>query len=126
MKLEPIHVYVPILGADTVDPDNVTSPGIKPDVHALREATHFRPVDASHSSVPQAQSIEFASLPSNVVQAAIFEHVLRDNEQNLPVDVVQSVVPQAQSFEFSTLPSVLEHASIASVLAVLEHLFNDD
>ena len=126
MRLEPNHIYVPILAADSVDPDKVTSPGIKPDVQALREATHFRPVDAVQSVVPQAQSMEFAALPSVVVQIAILEHMLVDNEQNRPVDVVQSVVPQAQSLEFSTLPSVLEHASIASVLAVLEHLFNDD
>jgi hypothetical protein len=93
---------------------------MKPEAQAFRESTHFRPVDASHSFVPQAQSMEFAALPSVVVQAENLEHVLIDKEQNRPVDVVQSVVPHAQSSEFATLPSIVVQG------ATLEHELRDD
>ena len=56
-----------------VDPDNVTSPGTKPDVQAFKEATHLRPVATVHKFVPQSQSMEFSILPSIVVHTWIFE-----------------------------------------------------
>ena len=51
--------------------------------------------------------MEFADVPSVVVQAAILEQVLIDKEQNRPVDMVQSVVPHVQSMEFVSLPSII-------------------
>ena len=54
----------PINVGCSVEPDNVISPGTKPDVHIFKRATHLRPLDAVQSVVPQAQSMEFASLPS--------------------------------------------------------------
>tara|TARA_B100000780_G_scaffold238759_1_gene180283 strand:+ start:869 stop:1147 length:279 start_codon:yes stop_codon:yes gene_type:complete len=70
-----------------------------------------KPVNASQSIVPQAQSFEFASLPSSIVQTATFEQVfvVVVDTQNRPVDVVQAVVPQVQSLSFTDKPLLLEH-----------------
>ena len=68
LRVEPDHIYFPILVGENVDPDNVTSPGTKPEVQKSKAATHLRPVAAVHSVVPQAQSMAFALLPSVVVQ----------------------------------------------------------
>ena len=56
------------------------------------------------SSVPHAQSLVFAAVPSVAVQGAALAHELRDAVQKYPVDTSQSAVPHAQSFEFATLP----------------------
>ena len=61
------------------------------------------------SVVPQAQSMEFVSLPSIIVQTATFEQVLVEETQKRPVDVVQAVVPQVQSLSFTDKPLLLEH-----------------
>ena len=91
-RSDPNQIYLPIRPGSTVDPDNVTSPGTKPAVQKLKDATHLRPVATVQSVVPQAQSMELASLPSVVVHDESCALTPRDIDENSKQRRIRTVV----------------------------------
>ena len=94
-----------------------------PGVQVLVAATHKRPVNALHATLPQTQVTELAADPSVFTQAVMgaMAHWLSELSQYIPLKELHAAVPQEQS-----VPVLSEEPPTLAQGSPLEHVLVEE